>query len=509
MTSTQEDIDFDRAYVGKHGLYGFVKLTWSQVCPGEKFADGPHIAQIANHLEAAAHGLIRRLMINVPPGSTKSLLTSVFWPAFTWGPLDMASKKWLFTSFDGELATRDANRSRDLIESTWYQERWPNVNLSGAAQSTYYTNDHGGFRRSVAITGNITGRHPDITVVDDPTNAKNALLNQAVMKTELKKTQAIWKGVIVNRRADPNTNVQVIIMQRLHDADLAGFLQDEAKQEGGTEWTVLRLPMHYEADVPCITYLDNGARFGGDWRTREGEPLCPARWSEEATRDLQRAMGNEWSAQYQQRPANAQGQIFKRAWFRYWNADELRRRGANPYTGEGFDNLICSWDFTFKSSMGSDFVCGQVWAKLVADYFMLERVYKRMNFPNSLTAIEAMIRRWPTMGAKVVEDKANGPAIIASLERKVSGLVPWPNSRGKIANANAVSYLHRSGNVWYPPEFEHATGDEAHVECMAKFPLAKHDDSVDAETQALAYLEENRNALFEALAAQQRAQARQ
>lgn len=505
MPSTQDDIDFDRAYVRKHGLYGFLKLAWHATEPNTPFCDGRHIEQMCLHLEAAALGLLRHLLVNVPPGSTKSVTTSVMFPAYVWGPLGMPTKKWLFTSFDPGLATRDAEKSRHLIESEWFQERWPlEWTRAGRLAITDYGTKQGGVRRSVGVGGKITGRHPDIIVVDDPIKASKTQGNAAIRKTDLEGVKNWWGGTMASRGANPKTVVRIVIMQRLHDEDLTGHIVS-SEAHGGRKYQHLRLPMTYEDDAPCVTYLDNGTRLGGDWRTQDGELLCPSRWDEAEVLQKKIDLGNEYSAQYQQRPANIQGQIFQRVWFRYWDEFTLRTLGANPFTGTGFDQVICSWDFTFKGTTGSDFVCGQVWGKLGADYYMLERVYKRMNFPTSLQSIQAQLRRWPTIVAKVVEDKANGPAIIASLERKISGLVAWPNSKGKIANANAVSYLHRAGNVWYPPEFQHSTGDESHIECMAKFPLAKYNDTVDAETQALAYLEENRNALFEALAAAEKA----
>jgi predicted phage terminase large subunit-like protein len=303
------------------------------------------------------------------------------------------------------------------------------------------------------------------------------------------------------RAADPKTNVQILIMQRLHDSDLAGYLQD---QKGGMPWTVLRLPMYFEAEYPCVTFLDNGERFGGDWRTVEGEPLCPARWDEAWLLDKRAALGDDWSAQYQQRPSSVAGQIFQRSWFKFWTIDGLRELGANPVTGVGFEDLACSWDFAFKETRGSDFVCGQVWGKLGPNFYLLERVYQKMNFPTSLTAIKAQRRRWPGICATLIEDKANGPAIISSLEAQVPGIIPINPTGGKPARASAVSPLHRAGNVWYPPDYEFDKSNTSHVENMAGFPFAKHDDSVDAETQMLAYWIANQNQLFAAYAAQRR-----
>lgn len=510
-TTSAEDIAFDRAYVKAHGLYGLLKLCWPIICPAEVYKDGPHIEQVCLHVEAALHGLVRRLIIEVPPGSLKSVIASVIANAYAWGPMGMPSKKFLYVAYEPDQATKDARRCQALIESEWFQERWPTT-LQGAKQITYYTNNCGGFRRSCSIEGGITGKHPDVTIIDDPTNAKNAIGNAGVLKTALTRAVDLWNGVISMRAADPKTNVQIVIMQRLHDSDLAGYLQD---QKTGMPWCVLRLPMYFEADDSCVTYLDpqpgndnaqeHGPRLGGDWRQEEGEPLCPARWSEEWLQDKKNALGEAWSAQYQQRPANKLGQIFRRSWFRFWDSDMLLRDGANPYTGEGFDELACSWDLTFKDTLGSDFVCGQVWGRLGPNYYMLDRVYRRLSFPNTLTAIEAQLRRWTAIGPKLIEDKANGPAVISVLERKIAGLIARNPEGSKVTRANAVSFLHRAGNVYYPPEYQGATGDDSHVEQMAKFPLAKHDDSVDAETQVLLYFLENRNTLYDALAALARA----
>ncbi len=515
-TTKAEDIAFDRAYVKAHGLYGFLKLAWEHVEPGTTFVDGKHIEQICNHLEAVSHGLIKRLIINVPPGSSKSVITSVMWSAWDWGPNGNAQRKYLYTSFDPGLSSRDSRKCYELIRSEWFQERWA-IDIMDRATTDYRVKNgrKRGFRRSVGTRGRITGRHPDIQVVDDPMKASDGQGSAAIKKTELLNVQKWWSGTMASRGANPKKVARVIIMQRLHDEDLAGFVLDQSTK-GGEQYVHLRLPMQYEAKHPCVTYMDpqpandndtnHGPRLGGDWRTQEGELLCPERWDAEVVEQKKRELNVEYSAQSQQRPANIAGQIFQRTWFRYWDADVLAREGANPYTGEGFDELIASWDLTFKDTLGSDFVCGQVWGRIGPNFYLLDRTYRRLSFSNTLTAIETQLRRWPSIGPKLIEDKANGPAVMSVLVLQVSGLIPINPEGSKVTRANAVSYLHRAGNVYYPPDYEGQIGDEAHVECMVKFPLAKHDDTVDAETQALLYFIKNRNALFEALAAQARAQ---
>jgi predicted phage terminase large subunit-like protein len=140
-----------------------------------------------------------------------------------------------------------------------------------------------------------------------------------------------------------------------------------------------------------------------------------------------------------------------------------------------------------------------VWARKGADFYLVDRVYERLNFPNTLVAFQAQLRRFPQIGPKLIEDKANGPAVISTLERKIPGLVAVTPEGGKIARANAISYLHRAGNVYYPAEFEHDVRDTSHVLNMIGFPHARHDDSVDAETQMLTYWAAQHNALIETL----------
>lgn len=482
MPSSPADIAFDRAYVEALGLYGFVKLAWAQLKPGIPFVDGWHVREISNHLEAVSTPsddgvpFCRNLVVNVPPGSTKSVTTSICWPAYVWGPGRMPEKKWMFMSFDPGLASGHGRECRELISSEWYQERWPLPLLDHA--DMLFRNARHGWRYANSVHGGGTGRHADIIVVDDPIKPGQAQGAAAVTRTELDFVRDWWSGTMSTRNADPKKTCRVVIMQRLHEDDLAGIcLKTKA-------YTHLRLPMRYEVEHPCRTV------FGGDPRTSNGELLCEARWSEKEVVDLESSLNVFAPAQLQQRPAAAGGMIFREAWFRYWDT-----------LPEGIDEWGCSWDMTFKDARGSDYVCGQVWARKGPDFYLVERVYERLNFPNTLTAFLAQLRRYPQIGVKLIEDKANGPAVIATLERKVPGLVAVNPKGGKISRANGISYLHRSGNVYYPRSFESDNGETSHVKNMTGFPMARHDDSVDAETQMLTYWADQSNSLFDALEA--------
>lgn len=496
MSFDAEEIEFDRTYVRKWGLYGLLRLAWHQIEPSAPFVDGWHLAEVCNHLEAVScpEGLIKRLVINVPPGTCKSISTGVIWPAYTW--IDQPHKKWIFASYDPALSTRDARRCRDLIESAWFRARWPSLRIVDRADTMYHT-DAKGWRYSTSVRGPVTGRHADIQVVDDPIKPIATQGAAAITRTELDFVTQWWGGTMSTRMSDPKKAARVIIMQRLHEEDLAGHVLESG------EYTHLCLPMTFDPEHSCTCPQCKGApcrtMIGGDKRTEPGELLCPGRFGPTEVANLERELNVYAPAQLQQRPTRAGGQIFRGDWFRYWNPDNLPQ-GCNGFTGDGFDELVCSWDMTFKDALGSDFVCGQVWARRDAHCYLLARIYERLNFPNTCTAFVGQCRAWPRIGAKLIEDKANGPAVIATLQNKIPGLIARSPLGSKITRANGVSYMHQAGNVWYPdpsmPGFEWV---KDHVRSMLGFPLAKNDDTVDAETQALAYFEENRNALFDVL----------
>ncbi|WP_420191696.1 phage terminase large subunit, partial [Morganella morganii] len=185
-----------------------------------------------------------------------------------------------------------------------------------------------------------------------------------------------------------------------------------------------------------------------------------------------------WSAMYQQKPKPGDGQIFHEEFARYYLPKDL------PDT---FDEVIHSWDMTFKDSDGTDYVVGQVWGKKGANAYLLYQIRKRMSFTETLKAVKLLVDKYPQARRKLVEDKANGPAVIDTLKTTVSGLVPIEPDGSKIARAHACTAEWEAGNVWLPHK-DIAPWVTETVEEITTFPFAGHDDTVDAMTQALRYL---------------------
>jgi predicted phage terminase large subunit-like protein len=282
----------------RKSLHEFVRQAWAQV-ESAPFVDNWHVGAICEHLQAVTAGQIQNLLINVPPGLGKSLLTSVFWPAWEWA-ID-ATVRWFFASYDQKLSIRDAVRCRALISLPWYRTRCAQgFNLNDDQnQKTYYETDRTGYRLSTSIGGHASGEHPDRIVCDDPHNvqqAESATERQAVLD---------WWDLTMSTRGVPRNARRVIIMQRLHQNDLSGHVL------GKGDWVHICLPMRFECGRMSTTPLD-----WTDPRTEEGSLLCPAQFSAAAVAQLEKALGSYGAAgQLQQRPVPREGGMFKQTYF--------------------------------------------------------------------------------------------------------------------------------------------------------------------------------------------------
>jgi predicted phage terminase large subunit-like protein len=475
-----DPIAIDRALVARGGLYEFMRLAWDQV-EVSPFVGNWHLEEMCTHLEAVSNHEIKNLVINVPPGTGKSLTTNVFWPCWEW--IDRPETKWIYGSFDPTLMGRDALRSINLLRSTWFVRRWGHrLPPGGKLATANHVTLAGGFRFSTSPGGKATGRHGDIFVTDDPIKPKDALGGATMTKNALRAVSEWLSATMSTRRADAATFRKVIIMQRLHEEDPAG----EAIASG--DYTVLRLPMRFEADDPSRT------AWGGDRRTTEGELLFPARFPESAVATLEKDLHQNAAAQLQQRPIRQGGGIFKRPWWRFYHkrlgVPEYCFPGSEP-TGRlcvvlpdvGYD--VQSWDMAFKGNDDSDFVCGGMWRSYGEHYYLVDQLCERLDFPASVTAMRSFSDKHPSAYDKLVEDKANGPAIESTLRGEMPGITLVTPMGGKEARANAGAVLIRDARVFVPhPEI--ATFDVlAYLAQHERFPRGKNDDMVDQTSQAL------------------------
>lgn len=465
-------------------LADYIRAAWQVVEPNTAFVPGWHIDAIAEHLEAVSSGQIRRLIINVPPGAMKSLSCCVFWPTWEW--TKRPSRRFLTASYSSALSIRDALKSRRIIQSAWYQERWGKVfSLNDDQnQKSRYENSKTGWRVASSIGGVVTGERADIRILDDPHKADEAYSDQ-IREGDIEWLSTTWS----TRASDPQKSAEVLIMQRLHQHDATGYYLEEI---GG--FVHLMLPMRFESHRRCVTSIGFS-----DPRTRDGELLCERRFTEQSVKDLELRLRNHAAGQLQQRPTAAEGEIFKAQEWRFWYAGEEPTpwQVRNPdgefvackqaQLPESFTRMAQSWDMTYKDTKGTDFVVGQVWGQRGAEVFLLDQVRNHLDFPATCEALKGLCKRWPKTVAKWVEDAANGPAVIQSLRQQIPGLIALSPEGSKEARAHAIAPFQVAGNVYLPHPSQHPWVQLLLAE-LAEFPQSRYDDQVDALTQAVSQM---------------------
>ena len=458
----------------------FVRQAWAIIEPHTPFVPGWHIDAIVEHLEAVTHGEIRNLLINVPPRHMKSLLVSVLWPAWEW--IEHPHRRWLFSSYAATLSIRDSVKCRMLIESRWYQSFWGDRYFLASDQNTKtrFDNNRSGYRIATSVGGTATGEGGDRIVCDDPHNVQEA------ESDSIRKTTLDWYDVVMSTRVnDPRMAAKVVVMQRCHQRDLSGHLLEQ----GG--WEHLCLPAEYEGPrgVTSIGFTDP--------RTQPGELLWGERFGPKEIADLKLNLGSYAAAgQLQQRPSPAGGGMIKRPWFRFWQPPGANLPPISVRFPDGSERLIVaheigkveelaqSWDCSFKDLETSDYVVGQVWGRWGCYFLLLDQVRARMDCPATVKAVREMSRKWPDCSAKLIEDKANGSAVIQMLTNQIAGILPVNPQGGKIGRASAISPLIEAGNVFLPhPQLFPWVND--FIEECVQFPNGAHDDQVDAMTQVI------------------------
>lgn len=486
-----EELELLRAERAKRSFAEFCKRAWREIDPAP-LVWGWHLDAICEHLQAVTEGRIRRLVINVPPGHAKSMIVSVLWPAWVW--TRRPSWRLLCASYDLDLSMRDAVKQRTLVQTEWYQrhftedpngrttteDRWK---LKGDQNvKSYYENTSLGFRQCVAI-GSGTGKRGDALVIDDPISAEESNSKQA-------REKAIrWKTETMSSRFNDQASAQeVLVMQRLHEEDLTGYLL----KAGG--WVHLRLPSRFELKPSCkCETCAKGANPIGwkDPRKREGQLLFPAKFPEPVLQEAESTKGMgaiAFAGQHQQRPMPASGGMVQRKWFgRRWHfpgdaspiykepVEALVRRVYDPRTAKPSTRMIVT-DAAFKKTNESDFVAVGVVDLVYPSLFLVDWKWDRMGLIETIQAILDLRKKWPGVSTIAVEDKANGSGVIEVLKTKLPGITEVQPLGSKEARVMAAAPFLHAGDVWIPEA--HPQVEEAVVEAAA-FPKASHDDWID------------------------------
>lgn len=407
-----------------------------------------------------------RLVIAMPPQEGKSQRTSRWFPL--WVLEQNPDTRIGVVSYELGAARRWGRTIRDDIVMN------PHLGLrirdDLAAQHEWQLDGHDGGVYAAGIGGAMTGRPIDLLIIDDPFKDRV----EADSPTYRRRAWDWWTDVGGPRLAPGATTV--LIQTRWHEDDLAGKL---LTAEDAATWRVLSIPAQAETDDDPLGRKPGEFMISARGRT-------PAQWEAIKVRSGSRT----WAALYQQRPSPAAGDVWQRDWWQTYTTPLAIRRADGSHwvpRADGGGIVIQSWDMAFKDTKSSDFVVGQVWFTDGISAYLLDQVHARMGFVDTVKAVVQMSAKWPQAALKLVEDKANGTAVINMLRRKVPGLIPEEPMGSKVARAAAVSPFIEAGNVHLPaPDLAPWVGE--FIEEAAAFPNGAHDDQVDAASQALTRL---------------------
>ncbi|WP_284984289.1 phage terminase large subunit [Arthrobacter sp. efr-133-TYG-118] len=405
-----------------------------------------------------------RLIVSMPPQEGKSLRCGITFPL--WVLTQDPSKRIAMTSFSDRLARRNSREVMNAIKSDGDLLGLA-ISKDVASQSEWQlAGDRGGIY-AASVGGPLTGQKADLVIIDDPhKGAKEA-------DSELQRDDVYdWWTSTVRTRLSPGAPV-ILILTRWHEDDLAGRF---INAEDGHMWRVI--------NIPAVADYDPDKGETDPLGRKPGEGLVSAQGHRDWAATKIAVGARTWNALYQGRPAPSEGGLFKRAdWQRYNQPLWVEEAGIRRTTGSN-DVIILSWDMTFKNTQNADYVVGQVWLHRGANVYLLDQVRKRMTFTETLAAFKAQVARWPQAAAKLVEDKANGTAVLDMLKKEIPGLIAITPHESKEARAAAVSPFVEAHNV-YLPTAELAAWSEDLIDEAASFPNGAHDDQIDGLSQAL------------------------
>jgi predicted phage terminase large subunit-like protein len=422
-------------------------------------------------------GEIPRLMVELPPRHYKSTIFSRFLPGYflrrfpdrTWG--QGANTQTLAAEF-GEAA-RDyfLASGGTLHPSSTGKDRWKTAGGLGGFWA--------------AGVGKGTGLPADFLNVDDPIKGREEA-ESAAYRRQLYN----WWSTVLNTREEPG-GIKLITHTRWAEADLIGWLLQQVEQlerdgdgDAAEPWHVISLPMIAE---PVLKPLPALVTREPDDR-EPGQALDPSRYDAEWARKKRlNTPIRDWEALYQQRPTPGKGTIFSAEMFRHYGTTERPGQPGDATMPARFVRRIASIDCTFKDSAGTDMVAFTLWGQDSVGLWLLDMLNQRLDFAGTMDSIAALWPRW-AFGELLVEDKANGPAVISTLKRAAAGftVIAVNPLGGKTARANAATPEFNQGRIWFPRYHPLLTVLESQ---MVRFPGDSYDDLVDSTTQAINYVQ--------------------
>lgn len=497
-------LDLEDKEACEQNLAEFLIRAWPIIDPGTPLVWGYPLEAICDHLQAVDEGHIRRLLITVFPGSTKSTATDVAYTAWAW--LRRPFLRFISASYSEKLTYRDNDRCRRIIASDWYQRRWGDrYQLVAPNRPDKFENDQTGWALATSVGGQLLGHRADVIKLDDPNSPK-------VESEQVRKTTNRWfNEVVPTRLNNPETSAIILIQQRMHLEDCAGT----ALGQDNTEWVHLNIPMEYEPrpyvngwgeDGKIHTYFDieaeevgDAAVFYRDWRTEPGELAWPERFSRRVVDDLKGVLGPAMAAaQLQQRPIPRGGAIIKQDWWQPWPEE--------PFPPLEF--LLASVDTAYTEDTRNDPSAMTYWG-VNHDEFGNPRIFLLWAWQDWLELHDLVTRiidtcqidkrevkddkgmplpRFPVHKV-LIEAKASGISVAQEIARLLNvratfGVDLLPATKDKTARLTSVEHVWASGIIY---SHDRKWADAVIQQC-ASVPYTTNDHLADSAAQAIRWL---------------------
>ncbi len=441
----------------------FVIKVFETVSPGDEFRPNWHIAAMTYAAECVINGKVKRLITTVPPRHLKSIVYSVALPAFLLGR--DPTKRIICVSYSNELASKHAIDFRAVINSEWYRRIFPGTVVSREkdTQSETLTTARG-FRYATSLCGTIAGFGANLIVLDDPQKP-----DEALSEAHRNSAGQWFDNTLLSRLNSKSQGAIVLVMQRLHQDDLAGRLLEK----GG--WQQLKIPAIAEQDQRIAIGP------GRPHQRKAGSVIDPRRETLEDLQQLRKSMSELFfSAQYQQEPIPLAGNLIKADWFKYYDTAP----SATNYN----DNLVISIDTAMKGSPSSDYSAATVWQSSGENAYLLDVWRERLDYPELKRAAIGLRHKY-SGAVLLIEDKGSGTSLIQDLRAENFAVIGINPEKDKLTRVAKISALFEAGSVFFPKNAPWLDGLKAE---LLGFPNARYDDQVDSISQALTWMWQHR-----------------
>ncbi|CAL7963183.1 Terminase_6C domain-containing protein [Alphaproteobacteria bacterium] len=441
----------------------FLHKVFNTLHPTQTFIDNWHIDLLGEYVQAIREKEVKRLIINMPPRSLKSICVSVALPAWLLG--HNPNLKIIVASYSQALSNKHSIDCKSIILSKWYQDCFPDTRLMKGSntKSKFVTTKHG-FRFSTSILGTLTGEGADIIIVDDPHTPL-----QVLSKLKRERTICWFKQTLMTRLNDRKSGCIIVVMQRLHIADLSSELLQNPDLEN--QWTLVK--------IPAIAEESRKIKFAGfTYHRHAGEYLYPTLWTKKEVEMIKKEVGSyTFSAQYQQAPLSLNFGIIRYAWIsRYKNSKKLE-----------LDAIYQSWDCAVKMGRYNDYTVCTTWGVINDTYYLLDVYRDRIEYPHLRSLVIGLAEQFK---AKIIliEDKAAGQQLLQELKALRMSIIPIQPKHDKMTRLILSSPLFEARKIYLPeaatwlPEFEQE---------LMNFPSTIHDDQIDSTTQFLEWIQDN------------------